>query len=180
MQSSLCFALLATAAALQAPTSPTAMRRGVVARAPVVDVLAPTSTALCAGADDDYTAPKIEFDPDAPTGGRDLYRTTVWNSTIISWKSARGPFLKFHAIELRRARGQYMKIAVRRATFDSRAGGATGRTASTSAASPSECCCRCSSSSSGHEWVRLCAASRGIRGLVRLFATFTKGRLRAL
>ena len=77
MQSSLCFALLATAAALQAPTSPTAMRRGVVARAPVVDVLAPTSTALCAGADDDYTAPKIEFDPDAPTGGRDLWRDGV-------------------------------------------------------------------------------------------------------
>ena len=46
-------------------------------------------------------------------------------------------------------------------TFDSRAGGATGRTASTSAASPSVCCCRSSSSSSGHEWVRLCAASRG-------------------
>ena len=106
MQSSLCLALLATAAALQAPTSPTAMRRGVVARAPVVDVLAPTSTALCAGTDDDYTAPKIEFDPDAPTGGRDLYRTTVWNSTIISWKSVRGPFLKFHAIEQRRARGR--------------------------------------------------------------------------
>ena len=69
------FALLATACALQAPTSP--MRRGVVARAPVVDVLAPTSTALCAGADDDYTAPKIEFDPDAPTGGRDLWRDGV-------------------------------------------------------------------------------------------------------
>ena len=41
--------------------------------------------------------------------------------------------------------------AGRRVTFDSRAGGATGRTASTSAAWPSECCCRCSSSSSGHE-----------------------------
>ena len=80
MQSSLCFALLATAAALQAPTSLTQQRRVVVNRAPM-DVLAPTSTALCAGADDDYTAPKIEFDPDAPTGGRDLYRTTVWNST---------------------------------------------------------------------------------------------------
>ena len=57
------FALLATACALQAPTSP--MRRGVVARAPMVDVLAPTSTALCAADDDGYEAPKIEFDPDA-------------------------------------------------------------------------------------------------------------------
>ena len=65
----LSFALLATAAALQAPTSP--MRRGVVARAPMVDVLARSSTALCA-ADDDYEAPKIEFDPDADAGGRDL------------------------------------------------------------------------------------------------------------
>ena len=99
MQSSLCFALLATAAALQAPTSPTAMRRGVVARAPVVDVLAPTSTALCAGADDDYTAPKIEFDPDAPTGGRDLYRTTVWNSTTVILSSSAGSFVNLHAIE---------------------------------------------------------------------------------
>ena len=108
MQSSLCFALLATAAALQAPTSPTAMRRGVVARAPVVDVLAPTSTALCAGADDDYTAPKIEFDPDAPTGGRDLYRTTVWNSTSepgylgVNAEAV----VNLHAIEQRRARGR--------------------------------------------------------------------------
>ena len=176
---SLCFALLATAAALQAPMTRTQQRRVVANRAPM-DVLAPTSTALCAGADDDYTAPKIEFDPDAPTGGRDLYRTTVWNSTIISWKSVRGPFLKFHAIEQTRSRGTTSRRARgRRVTFDSRAGGATGRTASTSAAWPSECCCRCSSSSSGHEWVRLCAASRGIWGLVRLFATFTKGRLRA-
>ena len=71
MQSSLCFALLVTtAAALQAPTSP--MRRGVVARAPMVDVLAPTSTALRAADDDGYEAPKIEFDPDADVGGRDL------------------------------------------------------------------------------------------------------------
>ena len=106
MQSSLCLALLATtAAALQAPTTRTQHRRVVANRAPM-DVLAPTSSALCAGADDDYTAPKIEFDPDAPTGGRDLYRTTVWNSNIISWKSVRGPFLKFHAIEQRRARGR--------------------------------------------------------------------------
>ena len=101
---SLCFALLATAAALQAPMTRTQQRRVVAQRAPM-DVLAPTSTALCAGADDDYTAPKIEFDPDAPTGGRDLYRTTVWNSTIISWKSVRGPFLKFHVIE-QRSRGR--------------------------------------------------------------------------
>ena len=151
MQSSLCFALLATVSALQAPTSLTQQRRVVVNRAPM-DVLAPTSTALCAGADDDYTAPKIEFDPDAPTGGRDLYRTTVWNSTIISEKSVRGPFLKFHAIEQTRSRGTTSRRARgRRVTFDSRAGGATGRTASTSAAWPSECCCRCSSSSSGHE-----------------------------
>jgi len=75
------------------------MRRGVVARAPVVDVLAPTSTALCAGADDDYTAPKIEFDPDAPTGGRDLYRTTVWNSTTVILSSSAGTFVNLHAIE---------------------------------------------------------------------------------
>ena len=64
------FALLATACALQAPTSP--MRRGVVARAPMVDVLARSSTALCAADDDGYEAPKIEFDPDADVGGRDL------------------------------------------------------------------------------------------------------------
>ena len=76
MQSSLCFALLATVSALQAPTSLTQQRRVVAQRAPM-DVLAPTSTALCAGADDDYTAPKIEFDPDAPTGGRDLWRDGV-------------------------------------------------------------------------------------------------------
>jgi hypothetical protein len=71
MQSSLCFALLATAAALQAPTTRTQQRRVVANRAPM-DVLAPTSSALCAGADDDYEAPKIEFDPDADVGGRDL------------------------------------------------------------------------------------------------------------
>ena len=65
MQSSLCFALLATAAALQAPMTRTQQRRGVVARAPMVDVLAPTSTALRAADDDGYEAPKIEFDPDA-------------------------------------------------------------------------------------------------------------------
>ena len=77
MQSSLCFALLATtAAALQAPMTRTQHRRVVAQRAPM-DVLAPTSSALCAGADDDYTAPKIEFDPDAPTGGRDLWRDCV-------------------------------------------------------------------------------------------------------
>ena len=73
---SLCFALLATAAALQAPMTRTQQRRVVAQRVPM-DVLAPTSTALCAGADDDYTAPKIEFDPDAPTGGRDLWRDGV-------------------------------------------------------------------------------------------------------
>ena len=61
---SLCFALLATAAALQAPMTRTQQRRVVAQRVPM-DVLAPTSTALCAGADDDYEAPKIEFDPDA-------------------------------------------------------------------------------------------------------------------
>ena len=181
MKFSLCFALLATtAAALQAPTSTRTQQRRVVANRAPMDVLAPTSTALCAGADDDYTAPKIEFDPDAPTGGRDLYRTTVWNSTTVILSSAGTlPEIPRHRTEAgagttsRRARG-------RRVTFDSRAGGATGRTASTSAAWPSECCCRCSSSSSGHEWVRLCAASRGIWGLVRLFATFNKSRLRAL
>ena len=71
MQSSLCFALLATACALQAPMTRTQQRRVVANRAPM-DVLAPTSSALCAGADDDYEAPKIEFDPDADAGGRDL------------------------------------------------------------------------------------------------------------
>ena len=64
MQSSLCFALLATAGALQAPTTRTQQRRVVAQRAPM-DVLAPTSTALCAADDDGYEAPKIEFDPDA-------------------------------------------------------------------------------------------------------------------
>ena len=64
MQSSLCFALLATAAALQAPVTRTQHRQVVANRAPM-DVLAQSSTALCAGADDDYEAPKIEFDPDA-------------------------------------------------------------------------------------------------------------------
>jgi len=67
MQSStakMCLGLLATAAALQAPTH-SAVRRVVAQKAPV-DVLAPTSsTALCAGGDDNYKAPKIEFDPDA-------------------------------------------------------------------------------------------------------------------
>ena len=72
MQSSLCFALLATASALQAPMTRTQQRRGVVARAPMVDVLARSSTALCAADDDGYEAPKIEFDPDADVGGRDL------------------------------------------------------------------------------------------------------------
>ena len=77
MQSSLFFALLGTAAALQAPTSRTQQRRVVANRAPM-DVLAPTSSALCAGADDDYSAPKIEFDPDAPAaGGRDLWSDCV-------------------------------------------------------------------------------------------------------
>ena len=71
MQSSLCFALLTTAAALQAPMTRTQQRRVVAQRAPM-DVLAPMSSALCAGADDEYTAPKIEFDPDADAGGRDL------------------------------------------------------------------------------------------------------------
>ena len=72
MQSSLCFVLLASTAALQAPTSRT--QRRVVARAPMVDVLARSSTALCAADDDGYEAPKIEFDPDAPAaGGRDLW-----------------------------------------------------------------------------------------------------------
>ena len=77
MQSSLCFALLATAAALQAPMTRTQQRRVVANRAPMDLNAQKTSTALCAGADDDYTAPKIEFDPDAPTGGRDLWRDGV-------------------------------------------------------------------------------------------------------
>ena len=77
MQSSLCFALLATVSALQAPTSLTQQRRVVAQRAPL-DLSAPkSSTALCAADDDGYEAPKIEFDPDAPTGGRDLWRDGV-------------------------------------------------------------------------------------------------------
>ena len=64
MQSSLFFALLGTAAALQAPTSRTQQRRVVANRAPM-DLNGPTSTALCAADDDGYEAPKIEFDPDA-------------------------------------------------------------------------------------------------------------------
>ena len=65
MQSSLCFALLATVSALQAPTSLTQQRRVVAQRAPL-DLSAPkSSTALCAADDDGYEAPKIEFDPDA-------------------------------------------------------------------------------------------------------------------
>ena len=72
MQSSLCFALLATAGALQAPMTRTQQRRVVAQRAPM-DLNGASSTALCAADDDDgYTAPKIEFDPDADAGGRDL------------------------------------------------------------------------------------------------------------
>ena len=85
MQSSLCFALLATAAALQAPMTRTQQRRVVANRAPMDLNGAKTSTALCAADDDDgYSAPKIEFDPDADVGGRDLYGATVWNSTSES------------------------------------------------------------------------------------------------
>ena len=68
----------------------------------------------------------------------------------------------------------------RRVTFDSRAGGATGRTASTSAAWPSECCCRCSSSSSGHEWVvevgprPACGGLAGDLWLVRRLVRFLR------
>ena len=79
MQTSLCFALLATAAALQAPTTRMQQRRVVAPRAPM-DLNGPkTSTALCAAdGDDDYSAPKIEFDPDAPAaGGRDLWSDCV-------------------------------------------------------------------------------------------------------
>merc|ERR1719453_928105 len=91
MQSSLCLALLATVSALQAPTSLTQQRRVVAQRAPM-DVLAPTSTALCAGADDDYTAPKIEFDPDAPAaGGRDLW--SDWKNGIYIGSVAIGVLL---------------------------------------------------------------------------------------
>jgi hypothetical protein len=64
MQSSLCIALLTTAAALQAPMTRTQQRRVVANRAPM-DLNGPTSTALCAADDDGYEAPKIEFDPDA-------------------------------------------------------------------------------------------------------------------
>ena len=65
MQSSLFFALLGTAAALQAPTSRTQQRRVVANRAPMDLNGMKTSTALCAADDDGYEAPKIEFDPDA-------------------------------------------------------------------------------------------------------------------
>ena len=78
MQSSLCFALMATAAALQAPMTRTQQRRVVANRAPMDLNGAKTSTALCAADDDDYSAPKIEFDPDAPAaGGRDLWSDGV-------------------------------------------------------------------------------------------------------
>mmetsp|Transcript_20770 Transcript_20770/g.58720 ORF Transcript_20770/g.58720 Transcript_20770/m.58720 type:complete len:102 (+) Transcript_20770:68-373(+) len=91
MQSSLCFALLVTtAAALQAPTSRAGMRRGV-ARAPMVGVLAPTSSALCAADDDGYEAPKIEFDPDADVGGRDLW--SDWKNGIYIGSVAIGVLL---------------------------------------------------------------------------------------
>ena len=84
MQSSLFFALLSTATALQAPTSRTQQRRVVANRAPM-DLNGRPSTALCAADDNDgYEAPKIEFDPDADVGGRDLYGATVWNSTSES------------------------------------------------------------------------------------------------
>ena len=75
MQYSLCLALLANAAALQAPMTRTQPRRVVANRAPMDLNGAKTSTALCAAdGDDDYSAPKIEFDPDAPAvGGRDLW-----------------------------------------------------------------------------------------------------------
>ena len=74
MQSSLCFALLATASALQAPMTRTQQRRVVAQSAPMDLNGAKTSTALCAADDDGYEAPKIEFDPDAPAaGGRDLW-----------------------------------------------------------------------------------------------------------
>jgi hypothetical protein len=59
----------------------------------------------------------------------------------------------------RRARG-------RRVTFDFHAGGAIGRTASTSEAWRSVCCCRCSSSSSGHEWIVWKLPRGPCRGLV--------------
>ena len=77
MQSSLFFALLGTAAALQAPTSRTQQRRVVANRAPMDLNGMKTSTALCAADDDGYEAPKIEFDPDADVGGRDLWRDCV-------------------------------------------------------------------------------------------------------
>ena len=84
--------------------SPTAMRRGVVARAPMVDVLARTSTSLCAADDDGYEAPKIEFDPDADVGGRDLYGmprgTRPLREVILS--SSAETVVTLHAIERRR------------------------------------------------------------------------------
>ena len=89
MQSSLCFALLATAAALQAPTSLTQQRRVVAQRAPL-DLSAPkSSTALCAADDDGYEAPKIEFDPDAD-GARaasDSASLRAWGTDAIRGES---------------------------------------------------------------------------------------------
>mmetsp|Transcript_19193 Transcript_19193/g.49934 ORF Transcript_19193/g.49934 Transcript_19193/m.49934 type:complete len:102 (-) Transcript_19193:91-396(-) len=91
MQSSLCLALLATVSALQAPTSLTQQRRVVAQRAPL-DLSAPkSSTALCAADDDGYEAPKIEFDPDAPTGGRDLW--SDWKNGIYIGSVAIGVLL---------------------------------------------------------------------------------------
>ena len=108
MQSSLCFALLATVSALQAPTSLTQQRRVVAQRAPL-DLSAPkSSTALCAADDDGYEAPKIEFDPDAPTGGRDLWRDGVELNLLsrqVILSSSAEAVVTLHATLQTRSRG---------------------------------------------------------------------------
>ena len=127
MQSSLCFALLVTtAAALQAPTSRAGMRRGV-ARAPIVDVLAQTSTALCAADDDGYEAPKIEFDPDADGARAASDRALPFGHGGPTQDCERAPFGR--SVRRRVFASSFFPTQSAAATC-----GATGRTAYTSEA----------------------------------------------
>ena len=87
-------AMMATVSALRAPTP----ARHLVARVRVSEgalALTPTTrgaVVLAAGKDDDYSAPKIEFDPDAvSTGGVDLWST--WKNSIYVGSIAIGVLL---------------------------------------------------------------------------------------
>ena len=86
MQSSLFFALLGTASALQAPMTRTQQRRVVANRAPMDLNGMKTSTALCAADDDGYEAPKIEFDPDA-----DGARAASDSASLRAWTTDARP-----------------------------------------------------------------------------------------